>query len=295
VVALARRRELARRAREFGLADQLRLEVEGAGWTLTDTAEGFSLAPKGPEIFASYLAAPSRQTEPDACLHSVCVAYHGWPEDLERLLGALLPGAPAGALEVVLAIADAGQAPAPALLHFRGEALARPPVVVTVGASLGQAEALNLAARRALGRLVHFVEPSLEFGYAVLETASMVLEDPAVGACGPLGLDTLDWRDFHAAPGPEVMALEYLVSIRRADLERIGEMDAGYRFYRNLDLDFSRQVAATGMSLRTYPATVTRHRHRLWEATPVAERERLSRRNFNRLLDRWGRRGGGGS
>jgi len=32
---------------------------------------------------------------------------------------------------------------------------------------------------------------------------------------------------------------------------------------------------------------VERHEHRLWEATEPAERERLSRRNMYRFLDRW--------
>jgi len=30
-----------------------------------------------------------------------------------------------------------------------------------------------------------------------------------------------------------------------------------------------------------------KHEHRLWEATEPAERDRLSRRNLYRFLDRW--------
>jgi hypothetical protein len=33
-----------------------------------------------------------------------------------------------------------------------------------------------------------------------------------------------------------------------------------------------------------------KHEHRLWEATDPKERQRLSRRNMYRFLDRWGQR-----
>jgi hypothetical protein len=166
--------------------------------------------------------------------------------------------------------------------------------VVRTGTSLGHAEALNVAARRSRGEFVHFVEPSLRLEWPVLEQAAATLADPLVGACGPFGLATDDWREFRPALKPEVMALEYLVSVRRGDIKAIGEMDAGFRFYRNLDIDYSLQVVAAGLALRRYQAVVDRGVHRVWESTPEAERERLSRRNFNLLLDRWVRRAASG-
>jgi len=114
---------------------------------------------------------------------------------------------------------DAADPPAE-LLEFAHTGLARTPLAVRAPGA-GQAQAYNCAVRRATGRLVHFVEPSLEFGFEVLESAAQLLRDPAVGACGPFGLDTSDWRDFQPAEGPAVMALEYLVSIRRDELGRV--------------------------------------------------------------------------
>ena len=40
-------------------------------------------------------------------------------------------------------------------------------------------------------------------------------------------------------------------------------------------------------AIRTEPLPLVRHEHRGWEAVPEAERERLSRRNFYRFLERW--------
>jgi hypothetical protein len=42
------------------------------------------------------------------------------------------------------------------------------------------------------------------------------------------------------------------------------------------------------VALRSLP--LARHEHRGWDELPEAERERLSRRNFYRFLDHWGRR-----
>ena len=66
----------------------------------------------------------------------------------------------------------------------------------------------------------------------------------------------------------------------------------GFWFYRIADIEFSfrlrdhghgRAVAVAGLPVR-------KHEHRLWETTEPADRDRLSRRNFYRFLDRWGKR-----
>jgi GT2 family glycosyltransferase len=107
---------------------------------------------------------------------------------------------------------------------------------------------------------------------------------------GPFGLGTDDMRSFEPDSGPDVDALEYLLAIRRERLAAVGELDPHYRFYRNLDIDFSYQVRAAGLLVRRVECEgIVQHEHRLWESTTPEERERLSRKNFNRFLDRWGR------
>lgn len=291
VMELASRRAEARSARDFAAADRLRDEVAAAGWVVTDRPGGFELSRRGPEAesYSDYAAVPTLLGEPARCRHSLCVAHYGWPDDLVRLLAGVL-GSAAGQtaeLELVVALTSGAEAPPPGLLPVDHAVLSRPPLVVRAGAGLGHAEALNVAARRSRGEFVHFVEPSLGLQWPVLELAAATLADPRVGACGPFGLVTEDWREFRPATTPEVMALEYLVSVRRTDINVIGEMDPGFRFYRNLDIDYSRQVMAAGLGLRCYEAVVERGVHRVWESTPEEERERLGRRNFNRLLDKW--------
>jgi hypothetical protein len=152
---------------------------------------------------------------------------------------------------------------------------------------IGHAQAWTVAARRAGGRILVFAEPSLEFGREVLERLAEVLADPSIGLVGPFGLASADMREFAPADGPAVDALEYLLAMRRAEMARVGEFDAYFSFYRNLDIDFSYQVATAGLGVRRVECPgIQRHRHRLWESTHAEERERLSRRNFRRFLDR---------
>ena len=61
------------------------------------------------------------------------------------------------------------------------------------------------------------------------------------------------------------------------------EMSEAYRS----TVDISFQVKARGLRARVAPAPVIKHEHRMWANTPEAERDRLSKRNYYRFLDRW--------
>jgi GT2 family glycosyltransferase len=283
---LAERRQAARTARDFARADRLRDDIAAAGWKVVDGPEGFDLESlaEALELYPTVASVPSRAGEPDRCRHSLCVAVHGWPADVRRLLAACL----SPATEVV-AVDAAGAGLAPSDIVPEDGAGAGV-TVVRVEEAIGHADAWNVAARRARGRILVFVEPSLEFGADVLETLAAALDDGEVGLVGPFGLSTDNTRDFEVAAGPDVDALEYLLGMRREDVGRAGEMDRRFRFYRNLDIDFSYQVRAAGLAVRWVDSgDIARHTHRVWESTPEDERERLSRKNFNRFLDRWGR------
>src|SRR3989442_7981471 len=67
-----------------------------------------------------------------------------------------------------------------------------------------------------------------------------------------------------------------------------GGFDPNCRFYRTAEIEFSCRLRDHGghaVVVRDLP--VEKHEHRLWEATEPAERDRLSRRNLYRFLDRW--------
>ncbi|MFY9616185.1 MAG: hypothetical protein WAT58_12375, partial [Candidatus Dormiibacterota bacterium] len=81
---LAERRQGARIARDFALADSLRDEIAAAGWKVLDGPAGFELESlaEAVESYPTVAAVPSLAGEPDRCQHSLCVAVHGWPADV---------------------------------------------------------------------------------------------------------------------------------------------------------------------------------------------------------------------
>ena len=73
-------------------------------------------------------------------------------------------------------------------------------------------------------------------------------------------------------------------------------------FYRTADIDLSFRIRDLGRRAFVVDVPVVRHEHRMWHATPVAERDAASKRNFYRFLERFrgrtdllvGGSGGGG-
>jgi cysteinyl-tRNA synthetase len=81
------------------------------------------------------------------------------------------------------------------------------------------------------------------------------------------------------------------MAFRRADAQAVQGFDPKFRFYRIADIDFSFRLRDKGGRAVVVPGLpIERYEHRLWEATASAERDRLSRRNFYRFLDKWGKR-----
>ncbi len=114
---------------------------------------------------------------------------------------------------------------------------------------------------------------------------------------GPWGLVSSDLRKFEDAPPGDVDAIGgYVLAFRRADMVERGPLDERFRFYRNLDIWWSlvlrdegegapprRAVSVDGLPL-------VRHEHRGWTSLPDEERDRQSKRNFYRIIDRFGSR-----
>jgi len=98
---------------------------------------------------------------------------------------------------------------------------------------------------------------------------------------------TTSLLEFEADQGPEVDAVEgYLLAVPRALAARV-EVDARHRYYRNADLDYSFAVRALGYRALRVDVPARRHRHRAWHETDPSERDRSSRKNYDRFLARW--------
>jgi cysteinyl-tRNA synthetase len=163
-----------------------------------------------------------------------------------------------------------------------------PTVVVRLDPEVGWAAGRNAGLRRTAGQIVVIVDGSVEAEGDVLGPLADALADPAVGITGPFGIVTDDLREFRESPGPDVDAVEgYVMAFRRELVEQGLRFDEKFKFYRTADVELSFQVKAMGLRATLTPVSVRKHEHRAWANTPDDERDRLSKRNFYRFLDRW--------
>ncbi|HEY8171196.1 MAG TPA: glycosyltransferase [Candidatus Limnocylindria bacterium] len=280
-------RSSARQASNWSRADALRAELAAAGWEPQDGPSGSTarpiLADASPDESVSLL---DEAAEVDA---SVQVVADDHPGDLARFLGAVGTHVPGLAWELVL-VADAPSFDVDPIVEAAG--LPLEPVVLRADGRLGWGGSRTLGMRRSRGRVTILVDTSLEPVGDFVTPLVAAFDDERVGIAGGWGVTSGDGREFVEAPPGEVDAVEgYCLAVRREALRAVGGVDHRFRFYRNADLDLSFAVRDAGWSaVRTGPLPVVRHEHRGWTSLPDDERDRLSKRNFYRFLDRWGDR-----
>jgi hypothetical protein len=296
ILTLAHDRAAAREARDWAAADRLRGEIEAAGWKVVDRGVDFALEPAHPPTvadgdvvrFGSSEGVPSRLAEPAAGLATVVLVATDWPTDLDRALGGLLASAPRDVTIVV--VADGASEEQIAALPADDERVE----VVRTTERLGTAAAWNVGIRRARGPVIVVLDTSVEPTGDVITPLVEALDEPGVGVAGGYGIVSADLRKFDdAAPG-DVTALEgYAIAFRRDDAAARGPLDERFRFYRNLDIWWSLVLRDEGEERPPRRAVAveipaTRHEHRGWSSLGEAERDRLSKRNFYRIIDRFG-------
>jgi GT2 family glycosyltransferase len=285
VLRLLDERASAREAREWDRADALRDEIAGLGWEVQDSASGSTARP----MLVGGEAGGDRLEEPAVVAASVQLAAEDHPEDLVRALRGLAAHPPSTPWELVI-VANVPDAPVDETLATVD--LPIQPVVVPSAERLGWADARTLGLRRSTGEVTILLDTSIEPTGDWVGPLLTAFDDPSVGIAGPWGVTSADGREFSDAPPGEVDAvLGYCLAIRRDALRAVGGFDRRFRFYRNADLDLSFAVRDAGWrAVRTEELPLERHEHRGWTSVTDDERDRLSRRNFYRFLDRWGRR-----
>jgi Glycosyl transferase family 2 len=306
VLSAAHARAAARAAHDWAEADRLRGEIEAAGWKIADRGTDFALsraaapdiAEEGRTRYGSSASVPSRLDETPVGVATVLLVATDWAEDLSRALSGLAEHAPEGTSIVVVADAPSQeQAAALVVLEAGGGAGGLTTELVWTSERLGQAAAINAGVRRAPGPVVILLDSSIEpIGDAITPLVA-ALDDPSVGVAGGWGIVSGDLRRFEEAPAGDVDAIEaYALAFRRADFADRGPLDERFRFYRNLDIWWSLVLRDEGEG-RTHRRAVAladlplaKHEHRGYTSVPPDERDRQSKRNFYRIIDRFGSR-----
>jgi cysteinyl-tRNA synthetase len=303
VLTAAHDRSKARAERDWATADRLRGEIEAAGWTIVDRGTDFALSPAAPPDveeearvrFGASRNVPSRFEEPSTGVATVVLIATDWPTDLDRAVRALRATSPDRTSMVVVADGPSDeQEVALGGLERDGDDDVE---VVWTSERLGHGAATNMGLRRATGPVVVLMDTSVEPTGDVITPLVRALDDASVAVAGGWGIRSADLRTFDDAPPGDVDAIEgYLLAFRREDAAARGPLDERFRFYRNLDIWWSLVLRDAGegetprraVGVADVPAT--RHEHRAWESLEEDERARQSKRNFYRIIDRFGPR-----
>ena len=280
VRAIAAQRDERRRAKDFAAADALRDRIAQLGFAVIDGPDGPAFEPLA-AAETLRIAPPdvdSLLDEPPTADVSVHWVVEGWPEDVVRALAGFR--ANEGGRNVQYVVADTTETD-PATYGDGVELLA-----LETGTGWGAAR--NAGLKRSRGPIVLVMDGSVEPTGDVFGPLKAALDDPSVGVAGPFGISTEDLREFHDSDGPEVDAIEgYLMAFRRDVIRDVGLFDEKFRWYRTADIECSFRIKEAGLRALRVDVPVIKHEHRMYHATPEAERDRLSKRNFYRFLERF--------
>lgn len=295
ILALSHQRDILRRRGKYDRADELKRQIEAAGYAIKDNPGGAHLVilPKIEVDGVTYHTArlvPSLLREDDGCLFSVNILAQNSFEQTRRCVECVLRYADPDAVEIIL-FDNASQ---DELSIWAAALRARHATVHYIRASraMGEAEARNIGLKRSAGRYILLLDHTVELTGDIFTPLAETLADEHIGITGLHGLTTDDLRHFEKSEQTEVEAVDRAcMAFRRSLLRQVGLFDEGYRYPSYMDVDFNFAVRDSGASVVVTPALPVADT----PASPDgslsdAERSRLTRRNFYRFLGKWGDR-----
>lgn len=286
----AEQRAQARIDKDFARADELRAEIDAAGWRVIDVPDGFELIEKPPFETCGSLG------EVDLTVSApvvVAVIVDGWPEDVDVCLGALVEHAPDGAAIVAF---DCGNVDGAGL---RADYWQRtyPDRVYVIHLEqtlpqLGWSSVVAAAIAVSDSPVFAVMDMSTVFEGDALTPLITALADESVVATGWRGVNVNSedaWRSFDAAEAGDVDAvLGYLMAVR-TEVAREHGPDPKARFYRNADMEWSLILREAGgrIVVPVGELPVRQDRHHGYHDSDPAYRDKQSKKTYDRLLQRF--------
>ncbi len=299
VEATLAERTTLREQTQYGKADQVRSHLFTEGYIIKDTPNETWIRPKTAlESQEDRWKAVSSSKEVESYLDkspnldfSFVVIASNYLSDVQRCTESILKWADGYSAELI--VVDNGSTDGTSE-WLDGLAKRDPRTkVIYCDHVLGEGAAKNIGLKQSMGKHILLVDTSVEVMGDVLGPVEKWLRDESIGIVGPWGLRTDDILHFHdEVESGEADAMQaYCIALRRDLCPGGGLMRETFRFYRNLDLDFSFQYKAQGYRIvadGTLP--MVRHEHRQWAALGEVERDQLSFKNFKRFFKKWGDR-----
>ncbi len=299
IITTATQRTSLRERVDYATADSLREELSASGYVVQDTSGASRIRPKTAlEQQEERWQWVSSSREVESCLDApdlydftyVLNAYN-YVDDIRRCVSAMRNHAGGYRVEIIAIDNGSTDETADWLESYREQ---DPDFrVVHCDHVIGDAAGKNIGIKLSRGKHVIILDASTEITGNALDAIAQQLADETVGIFGPYGLTTDDMQHFHEeVERGEADAMQaYCMSFRREAVRTVGLMHEGFRFYRNLDIDYCFQFKEHGYRVVADSSLpMVRHEHRQWTELDDGQRDELSRKNFGRFLRRWGDR-----
>ena len=275
---LAQERLDARAARDFAKADALRQEILQAGYEVLDVADGFDFRVKAPYI--TYPFPRDIRSIDTSDEVSVAMIIDGFTDDAVETVKSIKKYSSCGI--VLLCIGDAGN-----LVEEMDDHTYL--IALNPGASWG--EAANALLNKINSKYLILMDPSTRFTGDAIAPVIAELEKGEYAAVGWRGgLINIDdeWRSVDDKGDGEVDVLfSYFMGLNRAYVLEAGGFNARAIYYRNADIEFSLKLRHAGGRLLQMALPLEQGRHHGYHDADPEYREVQSKKNYDRILERF--------
>ena len=276
---LAKARQAARAEKNFSLSDQLRDEIAAQGFEVVDVAGGYELRPK--KRFPTYESTRDiRPINSGKFEITVAMIVDGFHEDAVVTIKKIKEYS-----QCAIAILVVGD---PGILVNELDARTS---LVQLTEDFGWGESANALLRNVTSEYIVIMDPSTRFtGDAISPVLSELKkrEYVAVGWRGGLvNLDD-DWRSVDDKGAGEVDVLfSYFIAMHREDALAARGFSNRALYYRNADIEFSLNLRHANGRLLQMDLPLEQDRHHGYHDTDPEYRDAQSKKNYDRILERF--------
>jgi hypothetical protein len=275
---LAQERLDARAAKDFAKADQLRDQIAALGFEVIDVAGGFEFRAK--ERFPSY--ASTRDIKPVKVNGDIAITM-------------IIDGFTADASETVRTVKAHTDTPIIALVNGDPAELIDEIdlqfQLFSVTENFGWGENANALLKNVSSKYLVIMDPSTRFTGDAMSLVSAELskgEYSAIGWRGGLVNTDDEWRSVDDKGAGEVDVLfSYFLALNIADATNAGGFNNRAIYYRNADIEFSLRLRQANGRLLQMDLPLEQARHHGYYDTDEEFREIQSKKNYDRILERF--------
>jgi hypothetical protein len=275
---LAQERLDARAAKDFAKADQLRDQIAALGFEVIDVAGGFEFRAK--ERFPTY--ASTRDIKAVKINGDIAIAMivDGFTEDAAETVRTIK--AHTDTPIITLVSGDPAELVDEIDLQFH---------LIAITENFGWGENANALMKNISSKYLVLMDPSTRFtGDAMAPVISELSkgEFSAVGWRGGLVNTEDEWRSVDDKGAGEVDVLfSYFFALNVADATNAGGFNNRAIYYRNADIEFSLRLRQSNGRLLQMDLPLEQARHHGYYDTEENFREVQSKKNYDRILERF--------